>query len=180
MNNIEFCDIFELTPVLSNLDNRVYIIDEGSLLLPENDGVWGVMTKEEFSKDSFENVIPDLFMEGHLNYLLNEFLPLDHDVSPDVIIKLKSSPVSHWSKLLDKTGYPKAAEVLKDFCEYMKGNVTLLTEDVIEGLRSSRFDDRISLYIERDLAVRERDHYEHYFNGGDDILDLDDPLTDLS
>ncbi len=134
MNAIEFAETFSHNLRFKQKDDDVYFLDDYHLGDPDYDyGIIDRISKDDFLKGKFDiGSIPDFYINGHFEWLLDDDLPHHYGISQNTIHRLSGADYSDWD-LIIKREEEAVPHDLREICQILR------EDEPLEGITPIQF-----------------------------------------
>jgi hypothetical protein len=125
---IDLVQTFSSTLELFVYDNDLYLYDDFHESDEDFDyGIYNIMSLKEAEATgiSVDDNLLGIFAEGFVEFLINDDLPYNFNVSHDVIDELEATDYNKWTGILKKNGYDEAANALSETLRMLSGEHSL-------------------------------------------------------
>lgn len=140
-NIVEAIDSFEGNLYVVVHEDKAYIIDASREGDEEFDyGIWTSIPVEDLKKgQTKEDVIPDICLNGMIDFLIRDDFPNEFGLSEDEIKEIEKHNFCEWDDVLRKMGHKDAANCIEDYCALFNKDAQFkpMTDEEIDAYRTN-------------------------------------------
>ncbi len=140
-NLAEIINAFEENLYVVVHEDKAYIVDAYHECDKEFDyGVWTSIPVEDLKKgQTKEDVIPNVYLEGMIDFFINDDFPNMFKLSEDEIKEIEKHNFCEWDDALRKMGHEDAANCVEDYCALFKDGAQFkpMTDEEIDAYRTN-------------------------------------------
>lgn len=164
MTAIDIINYFSSNLYFVYNDNFIYLIDNYRLRDEDyNYGICAKLTKNDLLTGNFNiEYIPDIYIDGFFDFLLNEDLQNTYGISKDIIIQLKDVTFSEWDIIFkkNKIDFNILPSHIEDICKIMRN------EEPISSMSDKEINEYVhipSIYEKDQITMYENlnEHFEY-------------------
>lgn len=156
LNSMDLIEIFSGELFFAEKDNQVYIMDRNKCGNVGYDyGVYIVVPKENILSGNITlDYIPDMYIEGYMNFMLYDDLKNQYSVPDSVIAKLSECALDEWYPILKK----ECTNAVVSDLQYLERISSLTSGQALDAMTEEEFETVVdrSESVKNDVNAYER------------------------